>query len=937
MSRANKSIKFINLLAIIILSQLVLLTCSGDNTSSVEPDITPVSLTVTPASGMPGTLLNISGYTVNPADSGIDIYIGGELSVFLQDSSGLQTVIPLFLDSASHWPAPPSGTLDVEIRENGTIVAIAKSAVTVDTLQHADGATATIQQDFMRLANSLQTIWSSLPAIPGEDSAITGFRQAIMTMLDSTLTGTDSSLASVLAGTSSWTNGQAPDLALIDALLASSGALEFYNDAAGSLGRLTDSLTLAYQQGALCRGGGADMDLACQMQIYVLLNDYATYFVKPTSEGYANTIGLVAGLVAISGYSFPPEKIISALMVVFDFVYGTLAPSLFPANITEFSLTVATDTIAVDEYTNTAVLVAASNNPATIRATDMLEKLLTALGLANAPGHIAESFREVLVNAMKWALGLYRQAIEAYNTNNSIFIDPEADLPQMSWGPVMVSHADLVELYSFTEDIINADDVAFEWKGISRGEGQIQARGRGAGERSKVLYDNALCLGCVYYGGAFGNNAPGTEIKTVVVGKPATLDVQITGLPDGSRAIVHVYEPNGHVLTVESSMIFTKREPGDYRLIAIEVYGSDDLMYKPNFIDTTVTLDEGEYVTVTVAYEPKYGSLLLTVAGLPYQTDADIDVTGPSGTIHVAHDTLMDTLSVGDYTITAQPVMNPFINELVYPDPNTQTITVYPNETATAAVEYGDKATLRWAIGTPDRIDEDDWQNRPLSVVYGSAESIYSPPDSPLIYQIDSADGRSRPPLLSCISGEIDNGLSQDRVSFTASTPGGSANAEMFLYQGSDSVVKIDFRASGLPGLSGTQNASITNNGLGTIVFVNPGPGPATLRYRYHVSISGTTRVYIGVGTAIPTGPECLGLGDPYYANKILREQTGTNSTIIFDDTGDAVPYQLSAGLKLYVPVFLSFEASGVSINNNNYEARIDGTIEFFIQTQYGQ
>ncbi len=678
------------LTTILIFSMLIILTCSKDDTSPLEPNFNPTTLTVTPSSGAPGTLLNISGYTVAPADTALEIYVGGELSVFLQDSSGIQSMIPLFLDSASHWPAPPTGAVDVEIRKNDVVVARATAAVTVDSLPHADGATEALNQDFVKLANSLQTIWSVLPTIPGEDSAMAGYRQAVITMLDSVLAGADSSMASVLAGTSSWTNGTVPDMALMDALLASSGVLEFYNDAAGSLGRLTDSLTLARQQGLLCKSGGEDMDLACQMQIYVVLNDYATYFVKPTSQTYANTVGLAAGIIAISGYHFPPEVIISSLMVVFDFVYGTLAPSLFPANVTEFSLTVATDTIAIDELTNTAVLVAASNNPATIRATEVLEQLLVALGLAKAPGGIAQNFREVLKNAMTWALGMYRKGVEEYNknTNNSVFIDPEADLPPMSWGPVMVTNPDLVELYSFTEDIITGNETEFEWQGVTRGEGRIQARGRGAGERSKVLIDNALCWGCVYSGGAFGNNAPGTETKTVWVGDKGKIHVIIEGLPDSSDAAVTLTDANGATIPIVQNRLFNEMKAGDYSVVAQEVLASDGEEYKPTPQQFDFALKSGDSLVVRIVYSRKNGRLVLNIMGLPQGVTGDVDILDSSGAIqgNYSSTAYVKNLAPGKYSIVARKVRSD--SSEYEPAPKIQIKHVVAGDDSTATVIY---------------------------------------------------------------------------------------------------------------------------------------------------------------------------------------------------------------------------------------------------------
>ncbi len=681
---------------IIVAVVFTVLTCSKQDNSPVEPNPNPTALTVSPSSGAPGTLLSISGYTITPADTATEIYIGGELSVFLQDSSGIQTMIPLFLDSASHWPAPPSKAQDVEIRKDGNVVARASAAVSVDSLQHADGATEMLRQDFIKLTGSLRVIYSSLPTIPGEDPRLPGYRDAILAMLDSLTSATDSSLGSVMQGTSTWNIGPAPDMSLMDGLLASSGALDFFNEAAGSLGRLTDSLTLARQQGDLCKGSGEDMDLACQMQIFVVLDDYANYFVKPTTTTYANTVGMAAGLIALSGVGVPAEAIIGALLTVFDFVYGTIAPSLFPSEITEFSLTVATDTVAVDELTNTAVLVSAINHPASIRATQVLDMLLKMLGVTKTRStDLIKSATAFLKNAMSWALGMYRDAVIQSNTQSggAIFIDPTADIPQMTWGPVMVTHSDLVQLYSFTEDFITADTGSFEWKGISRGEGRIQARGRGAGERSRVLFDNALCLGCVYSGGAFGNNAPGTETKTVVVGKPAQLAVVITGLPDGTNASVVVTGPGGYSSgTLPATDTLRGLDAGNYHLTALDVTDNTGEQYVAKPMDTTVTLTGGDDVSVAIAYKKKFGNILLTVAGLPSGVAPDISISGPNGfQEQIFSEGLIDSLLAGDYTIKANDVVNTRTGDTLAGKPSSQIITVVGGQTSVATVDYSSR------------------------------------------------------------------------------------------------------------------------------------------------------------------------------------------------------------------------------------------------------
>lgn len=741
-------------------------TGSGD-----EPPLQVDTILVTPSTGVPGNMIEISGYTIDPSDTTISIYVGDEPTVFLSDSSSIHAMIPLFYDSTIGWSSPPPEAQDVTIRKNDSVVALADAALSINALPHAEGATDSILQDLQIMSASMHSIYDALGNSPQSDPRLPAYRSAILMMLDSILVGTDSSIASIIGGTSTWSNGQQVDVALIDAILESSGTLDFYNDVASSLGQLNNAIQGAQSKGLLCKDGGEDIDLACEMQIYVVLDNYANYFVKPTTTTYAHTVGLTAGLLAISGVGIGAEAIIGALLTVFDFVYGTLAPSLFPAEITQFSLDVQTDSIAVDEMTSTTLQISATNHPATITATQILDQLLSALGFAKA-SQVAESFREVLRDAMSHALDLYRKAIVEANTNSGgeIFIDPEADLPSLNWGPIEITSSDLVELFSFTENIIIADTANFEWKGVSRGEGRIQARARGAGERSKVLMDNTLCWGCIYDGGAFGENAPGSETQTVIVGKKASLLVQINGLPNGTDASVIVSGTDYSSGTITATQTLENLEPGDYTITAVEVRDANNDKYIPTPIDTSVTLSDDDFQTVTITYEPEYGSLLLTVAGLPDGIDGDITVSGDGISHWVYCDTLIDSLPPGIYTINANNVKDTDgVTDLI-PSPQSQDVEVIGAQTAIASIEYNAESTINFYVGAESsQLEYFAEANRPIATTQCGSSSDGQSYDADSLFLPDLSYNQD-------CNMEGGNDISNGSYSFSASCSSGSAS-----------------------------------------------------------------------------------------------------------------------------------------------------------------
>jgi len=98
---------------------------------------------------------------------------------------------------------------------------------------------------------------------------------------------------------------------------------------------------------ARCRNDSVEaFRIACMMQAHALLSMYSEFFVKPTADGYANTVGLVAGLVGVLGKAVPAHAIISSLLTVVDFAISKVSLSLLPSKVDRFDLQLSKDRCA---------------------------------------------------------------------------------------------------------------------------------------------------------------------------------------------------------------------------------------------------------------------------------------------------------------------------------------------------------------------------------------------------------------------------------------------------------------------------------------------------------------------------------------------------------------------------------------------------------------
>lgn len=503
----------------------------------------PAVLTFTPAEAAPGAPIVLSG--LPPMENELfEVTVGGQPAVAqrLPDGS-IRTLVPLYL-GPDNWPVPPDGAQKLEVLRDGQAIAVSRDGLRVTELQRAPGTTAGVQRSLEKVADGYERIFESLPVQRKEEMA---YRRAVVAALRGLASKGDKSLAAVLAGTSPLLNGETPDLELTDALLASSGAAN-YLDAYGTamagettaanppraavagagfpyvrssagigmpgfaLAPTTAGATCAAgatsSVGPQCRGQGKDFEIACLMQVQGLLTDFSLGFVKPTADTYANTVGLlISGASAAGAAAIPAHVIVSALLSVANVVMEKIAPSLFPAQLSQFEMRVGKSLIDIDETIQATITVAARNNPQTITFLDLLDVVKSVLGPAVK---FPTEHQNRLKDIFEFTLDIFLLALKESGVAASI--DPGVfTMPPRSWGPTKVTSDDLVSLFSYEPQVVSAQEKELSWRGERSGQSTVRVMPRGPGERSKVLEDNTLCPGCVWSGGAFGTDMPASS------------------------------------------------------------------------------------------------------------------------------------------------------------------------------------------------------------------------------------------------------------------------------------------------------------------------------------------------------------------------------------------------------------------------------------------
>ncbi len=279
---------------------------------------------------------------------------------------------------------------------------------------------------------------------------------------------------------------------------------------------------------ARCRNDSAEaFRIACMMQAHALLSMYSEFFVKPTADGYANTLGLAAGLVGVLGKAVPAHAIVSSLLTVVDFTISKVSLSLLPSKLDRFDLQLSKELLQVDETTLPTIELVASNTPMTITIMDLVNLAGAVLG----PVELTDSYKSLLKSVFEFAISLYQAALRQFGVlpgsaamNGGVFT-----MPAKRWGPARIASDDLVSLSSGDEAIVSTREEDLTWHAERNGRTNVRVETRGAGDRSKVLQDHSLCPGCVWTGGAFGEDVWESA-------RPVTVGIDLQAHPPQGKA-----------------------------------------------------------------------------------------------------------------------------------------------------------------------------------------------------------------------------------------------------------------------------------------------------------------------------------------------------------------------------------------------------------------
>ncbi len=598
------------LLVATVLAGSLLLRCS--NPTIVEETAT---LTVTPTSGVPGTALKVSGLTgLDATTDTLSATIGGQSApVIISDSGQVLVSIPLFLDD-SGVVVVPTAKLDLVLSENGMTLGEAKGAITVEALPAPTHSLADLTSSLTTISATLDTVLSAFNSTPGIEEQYT---QAILKALDSLINSAD---PSSLASGANQINADS-SLAYVTAVLDANGIIEEFMNMAAELQATSSSLATTSVVNPLSLQRSAsptvipttltDQDLARRMQFYVIVKMFGETVINETGQTFAETVGLAAGVIGISGTTVPYVAIVSAVLTLIDVVVNKIVVGALPATIDSMSVAFANNTISPGDTTEATVYILTSNLPAPLTAYDLVGLTMTAIGLTGSSTPV-ESFRDVLKNTVDFFLGIMQSTFAAYST-----LHPELHLdinvatltPPMKW-EAYVNDPQLVKCQSLTPSIVTGMTSSPNWQAdsVNYGEGRVYvmpATGAGA----LVL---SLPPGFTYTGGAFGMDMTISRTISVWVAPKLALEIDFasTMTPGGANQL---------------------------GLNAGYVTGSGSIEWSPD-IEITLTVTDG-------TAETPYG---FTDASGHFGSRIDIDSTADSVTVHISaigdYDTQVDTL-----------------------------------------------------------------------------------------------------------------------------------------------------------------------------------------------------------------------------------------------------------------------------------------------------
>ncbi len=511
----------------ILLVLVIGLALAGSCSNSAGPGRDSIaSLSVSPASGPPGTVVRITGYDASgAAPDRLSLSVGGRPAPVVVDAGGLLAAVPLFVDSAGS-AAPPAGALDLVLRRDGVVVGTAEGALTVEPLPPPTRSLREARSSLQAVAAALDTTIGAFITGAGTQEQ---YFVAVMAGLDSLVSGADSlSLGPAL-------DALAADsaLALVDAVLDAAGVLEGLEEMAVQLAQVSAGAAAGgaagrWPGGAATRSMGGtpsraaqttrllDQDLARRMQFYVVVQEFGSTVVSQTGATFGQTVGLVAAALGIA-VNVPHVAVVSVVLAFIDYVVNKMVVGALPAKIESMDLVLPTDTIAPGDTTTARISITAANVPPTLTLQELVSNVLTALGAAGSGGPSLDSFKDILENTANFFLGTMQGVIASYSAAHpelNLDVDLATTMPALSW-TADIDDPHLVQCQSLTPSIVTGMTSSPNWRADSTryGEGRIYAMPATGSEAVLIT----LPPGFSYSGGAFGLDATPTPTRSLWV------------------------------------------------------------------------------------------------------------------------------------------------------------------------------------------------------------------------------------------------------------------------------------------------------------------------------------------------------------------------------------------------------------------------------------
>ena len=540
---------FLHVLLAATIMGLVLQFAGSKSTAPEKARV--ITLTVSPSSGAPGTLIMISGFQAGGIPPNAVVEIGGAPApLVIRDDGKIGSAIPLYINGSGQMVLPV-GAQDLVVKQGEAVLGQALQAVTVSPLPEPGAAAGQMLATLGLLASSMREIVDGCVPTPGVQGQ---YAYSVAAAMDSLLHGSgDNSISSVM----SRIEDDTLQARIADYVIASSGILDRAQQLSQYLQSIQDDMQMsssrrvargrAHADRAVAVAASAaevdDQRLARMMEFHSIAKQMGEAEIAIGGQTYVNT--LVAMSALCSGADIDPSTLSLdfALILFFDKLMNEMMLGTLPANLDGIDLTVKYNTIAAGDTTEATAVVRASNAGSSTSLSATVDQILQGLGglqsssVGQALYNCLSSATQIVSTNLQAAVASYAAQYPELQLNSNL----QSPVPAMQWKATASTSA----LYFWrTADpaVLIPCSNEINWYA------PLSADGR-AGvfvEPSDLSVAHLLAAppGISYYG-AFGDNVTGSNLVMVTVTTSAILNIgaSITPspIPEGQSALLTVH------------------------------------------------------------------------------------------------------------------------------------------------------------------------------------------------------------------------------------------------------------------------------------------------------------------------------------------------------------------------------------------------------------